>query len=235
MTQSSPCLQTTLPPARDAAEPGYPSQNARIVIADDHPLVRHGVRMALTRSEQNHIVGEASNSDEALRMVLSLRPDLLILDLQMPGMSAEELIAQALAAYPSLKILVLTSHDDEKTVQRLKKVRIAGYMLKSEAPESLLQAVHIIQHGAVWFSKCVAHKMMGLDIQDSAASQLTPRELQILALLAKGLDNHRIAEQVKLAEQTVRNYVTVIYEKIGVCSRVEAVVWAYANGLISAG
>ena len=207
-------------------------ERCRILIADDHPLVRSGVKATLSRSEDNMVVGEACNAEEALRLVLAFKPDVITLDLDMPGLSAEDFALQSLAAHPSLKILVITAHDDEATVRRLKKVRISGYMLKDEAPENLLQAVRAIQQGAVWFSQSVAHKMMGLDTPDDPAPMLTPRERQVLAHIGKGLDNQAIASQLHLAEQTVRNYATNIYDKIGVSSRVEAAVWARDRGLL---
>lgn len=204
----------------------------RIVIADDHPLVRFGVKSTLARSEEHQVVGEASNAEEALRLVAELKPDLLTLDLNMPGIAPEELAAQAREHHPELKVLVLTAMDDEPTVRRLKKVRLSGYMLKDEAPENLLQAVRAIEQGAVWFSQSIAHKMMGLDIAEDPAPTLTARERQVLAQIARGLDNLAIANELSLAEQTVRNYASAIYEKIGATSRVEAAVWARERGIL---
>ena len=204
----------------------------RIVIADDHPLVRFGVKSTLARSEEHQVVGEASNAEEALRLIVELKPDLLTLDLNMPGIAPEELAAQAREHHPELKVLVLTALDDEPTVRRLKKVRLSGYMLKDEAPENLLQAVRAIEQGAVWFSQSIAHKMMGLDIAEDPAPTLTARERQVLAQIARGLDNLAIANELSLAEQTVRNYASAIYEKIGASSRVEAAVWARERGIL---
>ena len=204
----------------------------RIVIADDHPLVRSGITATLLRSPDNKVVGEASDSEEALRLVASLKPDLLTLDLSMPGTIApEDVAAQALALHPPLKILVLTAHDDEAMVRRLKKVRISGYLLKDEAPENLLQAVRAIEQGAVWISQSIAHKMMGLNATEDPVINLNARERQVLTQIGKGMDNLSIATKLNLAEQTVRNYASAIYEKIGVSSRVEAVVWARERGI----
>ena len=204
----------------------------RIVIADDHPLVRSGITATLLRSPDNKVVGEASDSEEALRLVASLKPDLLTLDLSMPGIIApEDVAAQALALHPPLKILVLTAHDDEAMVRRLKKVRISGYLLKDEAPENLLQAVRAIEQGAVWISQSIAHKMMGLNATEDPVINLNARERQVLTQIGKGMDNLSIATELNLAEQTVRNYASAIYEKIGVSSRVEAVVWARERGI----
>lgn len=213
--------------------PAAGSTNVRILIADDHPLVRFGVKTTLQRATENEVVGEACNAEETLRYVRSLKPDMITLDLDMPGpCTPEDLAAQCLEVHPTLRILVLTAHDDEATVRRLKKIRLSGYLLKDEAPEHLLQAVRAIQQGAVWFSQSIAHKMMGLDLQEDAAPTLTPRERQVLAAIGKGVDNRTIANELSLAEQTVRNYATTIYEKIGVTSRVEAAVWARDRGIL---
>ena len=204
----------------------------RIIIAADHPLVRSGSRATLQRRDDNEVVGEASNSQETLTETNRLKPDLLILDLNMPGKPPEELAVELRETLPDLKILVLPVQEDEASIRRLMKVRISGYLLKDEAPENLLQAVRAISQGAAWFSQTVAHRMMGLREGEDRLEVLTPREKQILLQIAQGRDNQTIAKDLSLAEQTVRNYASTIYEKIGVHSRVEAVVWARDNGLV---
>lgn len=204
----------------------------KIVIADDHPLVRSGVKSTLARSDDVQVVGEAQNSAEAMKLIEQHRPDMLILDIEMPGIPADELTVAARELVPDLKILVLTAHEDEGSIRRLMKVKISAYMLKDEAPENLLQAVRAIGQGAVWFSQSVAHKLMGLNDPEDDLPSLTPRERQILTQIALGHDNQTIANELSLAEQTVRNYASSIYEKIGVASRVEAVVWARDRGIV---
>ncbi len=204
----------------------------KIVIADDHPLVRSGVKSTLSRSDEVQVVGEAQDGSETLKMVEQHKPDLLILDVEMPGMPADELTVAARNIVPGLKVLVLTAHEDEASIRRLMKVKISAYMLKDEAPENLLQAVRAISQGAAWFSQSVAHKLMGLSDPEDDLPSLTPREKQILQQIALGHDNQTIANELSLAEQTVRNYASSIYEKIGVASRVEAVVWARDRGIV---
>lgn len=203
----------------------------KVLIADDHPLVRSGVRGTLSRSDECDIVGEAQDAKETLKLVEQLKPDLLILDLDMPGGPPEELAQSVRQVHPGLKILVLTAHNDDKILRRLTKVSISGYLLKDEAPENLLQAVRTIGQGAAWFSQAVAQRLLNLHQQEDPVPSLTPRERQILGLISQGKDNQSIAQQLALAEQTVRNYASVIYDKIGVASRVEAVVWARQQGL----
>lgn len=200
----------------------------RIVLADDHPLIRSGIRATLVGQDSMQVVAESEDGDQALQDVLKHRPDLLMLDLSMPGLPARQLIAKARAALPDLKILVVTAYDDDRHVRSLADVPISGYLLKEEALENLLQAIRVIQQGAVWFSQSVVDKIRGFSRRASQtdALALNPRDLQILALLGRGLDNQVIAREVSLAEQTVRNYVSTLYQKIGVNTRAEAVVWA---------
>jgi len=200
-----------------------------ILVADDHPLVRNGVVCTLERSTEVKVVGEAQNFTETLQLIEKLRPNMLILDVEMPGGQADQLTLAARELLPELKILILTAHLDEATIRRLVKVKISGYILKDEAPELLLQAVRTISKGAAWFSQSVAQKMMGLNDVPEDRVNLTPREKQILKLISQGKDNGTIAQELYLAEQTVRNYASTIYEKIGVATRVEAVVWALEN------
>ena len=211
-------------------------EKIRIVVADDHPLVRCGIRAALARDESMEVVAEAQDGDKALQMVREHNPDLLLLDVSMPGLAYDEVVRQARETQPALKTLILTVHDEDAYVRRLAAVPISGYMLKDEAPESLLQAVRVIQQGATWFSQSVARKMMsswsdprGRNEQDPG---LSPREREILAEIAHAEDNLAIAHKLNLAEQTVRNYVSTLYHKIGVTTRVGAAVWAREHGVI---
>lgn len=204
----------------------------KIVIADDHPLVRSGIRATLARCDEFEVVGEAQDSQEALKLIQQHQPDLLISDVEMPGLPADELTLAARQLLPQLKVLILTVHADEATIRRLMKARISAYMLKDEAPENLLQAVRALKQGAAWFSQSIALKLMNLSNAQDDLPALTAREKEILQEIALGHDNQTIANRLSLAEQTVRNYASSIYEKIGVSSRVEAVVWARDRGMI---
>lgn len=206
------------------------SSPVRILIADDHPLVRTGVRLALGRAPENVPVGEAGNGDQALSLVTSLKPDMLILDVDMPGLKTENLIAAALEVHPALKVLILSSHTGDEVLPRIRGLKIFGYVLKDESSDHLLQAVRAISEGATWFSQTIANKMMG-QARERNTVKFTRREREILGLIAAGKDNRWIAENLVLAEQTVRNYATIIYEKIGVQSRVEAVIWVKEHPL----
>ena len=205
----------------------------RIVIADDHPLVRSGIKLALLNHEGLDVVAEADTGNGALNAVIEHKPDLLILDLSMPGLPSEEVVAQGVLAHPELKTLVLTAYDDDVYVRRLSQVPISGYLLKDEAPESLAQAVRVIEKGAVWFSQSIATRIMGFS-RTQARDPLkifNACERDVLLRIAQGLDNHAIALDLHLAQQTVRNYVCTIYQKMGVSSRVAAVLWARDRGI----
>lgn len=204
----------------------------KVLVADDHPLVRSGVRMTLSKADDLEVIGEAQDSQEVLDLVSQHQPDLMILDIEMPGLPADEVILQARQHCPELKVLVLTAHEDTDHIRALMKAKVSAYMLKDEAPENLLQAVRAIRQGAAWFSQSVAHKLMGLHETEDPLPNLTTREKQILVQIALGQDNQTIAQELSLAEQTVRNYASSIYEKIGVNSRVEAVVWARDRGIV---
>lgn len=201
------------------------------MVADDHPLVRSGVRATLSQSDEISVVAEAHDFKEAVELLSKLKPDILLLDVEMPGGKAENLIVTAREMQPNIKILILTSHAEAATIRALMKAKISGYLLKDEAPEHLLQAVRVLGSGATWFSQGVMEKMMNsTDVEDELVA-LSPREKQILRLLAQAKDNATIADELSLAEQTVRNHVSTLYSKLGVASRVEAIVWVRERNL----
>jgi DNA-binding NarL/FixJ family response regulator len=205
----------------------------RIVIADDHPLVRKGIKAALEGEVGIKVVAEASTGDEALSLVSEHQPDLLLLDLSMPGPTAEHLIGQARKALPELKVLILTAHDDEVHLRELSHLPLSGYLLKDEAVHYLSKAIRAIGDGAVWFSQPVSDKIRSLShrLADPELLCLSSRDREVLSRIGRGMDNKIIAEELNLAEQTVRNYVSRVYLRIGVNSRAEAVVWAREHAL----
>ena len=207
------------------------AETIRVLLADDHPLVRSGIRATLANEPGVEFVGEATDGNEAQQMCLELRPDLMLLDLSMPGPSPLETIAYVREQREGTKILILTAYDDDAYIRGLMGAGIDGYLLKDEATEALMNAVQAIHSGGTWFSRSVAQKMFEWRSgEKSAAFDLTRREEEMLAGIAQGWDNKRIAEEYTLAEQTVRNYISRIYDKLNLHSRAEVVVWARQQG-----
>lgn len=201
-----------------------------VVIADDHPLMRSGIRATLQDDPDICVVGEASDGLEVQTLCRRLEPHVLILDLSMPGPSFLETLASLKSAVPTTSVLVLTAFDDSVHIRSLVRAGIAGYMLKDEVPDALISAVRTVRQGGTWFSRTVFSKLQEVG-QDGALQELTDRERDVLTLVAHGRDNGDIAHELGLAEQTIRNYVSRIYEKVGLHSRVELAVWARDLGL----
>lgn len=199
----------------------------RVLLADDHPLIRAGLRTTLEIEDDIVVAGEALDGDEARVQCAALHPDVLVLDLNMPGSTAVETLASVRASCPRTRVLMLTAYDDDAYVRGLVQAGAMGYVLKDEAPEALVQAVRSVAQGGTWFSQqVVAHLVLPAAHDARNHHNLTRRELQIVRLIARGWDNARIAEELSLGEQTIRNYVSRLYGKIGVQTRAEAVVWA---------
>ncbi len=199
----------------------------RIVIADAHPLIRAGLQSSLTSETDLCVVGEAANGEEAQRLCEDHQPDVLLLDLGMPGPSALETLAYLHQHSPQTRVLMLTAFDDEAHVRGLVEAGVAGYMLKEEAPATLSEAIRAVMRGFAWFSQSVAQKLT----QPPASAALTQREQEVLRLLARGGTNRKIAEELCVAEITVRFHLRNIYSKIDVGTRAQAVRWAMQHGL----
>jgi len=208
------------------------SQSIRVLLADDHPLVRAGLRTTLEAEPDIVIAGEASDGDEAQRQCAALQPDILVLDVNMPGPPALATLAAVPDVCPRTRVVVLTAYDDDAYVRGLVLAGAMGYVLKDEAPEALVQAVRTVAQGGTWFSRPVVENLVRpAERDESDAPSLTERESQIMRLIAQGWDNARIAEELYLSEQTIRNYVSRLYGKIGVQTRAEAVVWGREHGM----
>jgi DNA-binding NarL/FixJ family response regulator len=203
----------------------------RVLLADDHPLVRSGIRATLTAEPDLTLVGEATNGREAQHLSRELEPDVLLLDLSMPGPRPAETAAYLREHCPEVRVLVLTAYDDDAYVRGVAAAGVAGYVLKDEATETVVRAIRAVVRGDAWFSQPIAEKMAQMEYGRAAEPALTERERQILDLMAQGCDNAHIAAELCLAEQTVRNYVSTIYKKLEVGSRAKAVVWAREHGL----
>ncbi|HEX6289765.1 MAG TPA: response regulator transcription factor [Herpetosiphonaceae bacterium] len=205
------------------------SNSIRVLLADDHPFVRAGIRAILSAESDITLIAEASNGHEARQMSVDMQPDILLLDLRMPGPAPTETVPYVRERCPNTRVLILTAYDDEVYVRRMASLDIAGYVLKEEATESIVRAIRAIMNGETWFSRAILAKLIQYQQgqnQRTPEQLLTTRERQILDLLIEGWDNARIAHSLNLAEQTVRNHLSRIYMKLDVRSRAEAIVWA---------
>ncbi len=207
----------------------------RVLLADDHPVVRAGIRAFVAAETDMEVVGEATNGDQAREICLRLQPDVLLLDMNMPGPPPAETVSYLQEHCPSTKVLVLTAYDNDFYVRGVIGAGAAGYVLKDEAPEAVVRAIRAVMKGDTWYSQPIVKKLAQWRASESAVTEeraLTSREFDILKLIARGCNNGQIAETLGIAEQTTRNYISKIYEKLNVNSRAEAIVWARERGLV---
>lgn len=204
------------------------NKKIRVLMIDDHPIVRSGIRMLLEKAGDIEVVGEADRGDDAVGLLKRLKPDVLLLDMEMPGKTGVEVAREVEAARLPVRVLALSAHDDEEYIMNLLANGAAGYLTKEEALDTIVDAVHGVANGEEgWLSRRAAARMATMtrkrqrDIID-----LTDREEEVLKLVAEGWTNNRIASELALSERTVRFHLTNIYDKLGVTSRAEAISWA---------
>jgi DNA-binding NarL/FixJ family response regulator len=204
----------------------------RVILADDHPFIRAGLRTTLEAEPDIVVVGEAATGHEAQALCRELQPDIMVLDLNMPGPPATATVAHVQEHCSQVRVLVLTAYDDEPYIRGLVSAGVSGYILKDEAPDALVQAVRTVVLGGTWFSQSIVRKLTGGPRQGrNADPDLTARERQLLGLLMHGRDNANIARELCLGEQTVRNYLSRMYAKLGVQTRTEAIAWAHEHNI----
>ena len=214
-----------------------------VAIIDDHPIVRAGMRTVLESTDNIAVVAEGGSGSEALQLVEEYDPDVLVLDINLPDKSGIDVTRQLRSQNSSTAILILTAHDDSQAIFELLEEGAIGYVLKDEALETLANAVRAAASGQSWLSPTIASQVVQravkprTNIEQNALSSptgenLTPREHQILRLLAKGLDNTSIAEKLTVTKRTVQNHISNIYGKLGVASRTEAMLYAIRHGLV---
>ena len=228
-----------MPLHRPPAKPGL-SENfmIRVVVIDDHPIVRAGMRAILEGAEGISVVAEGTSGADALRLVARHRPDVLVLDVSLPDLNGLEVARRLREQGSTTTILVLTVHGDRQTVFGLLESGATGYVLKDEALETLVAAVRAAARGESWLSPSVARQVVRRAVGEERAEpgpplpSLTPREREVLRLLAQGLDNAAIARRLGVTKRTVQNHVSNIYSKLDVSSRTEAALLAIRHGVV---
>jgi two-component system, NarL family, response regulator LiaR len=206
----------------------------RVLVADDHPVVRHGLRTLLELQDDLEPVGEAADGAEAIRLVEETLPDVVLMDLVMPEMDGIEAIRRIRAFSPSTKVIVLTSFGEDDKVFPAIKAGAAGYLLKDVHPDELTDAVRRVQRGEALLHPAVAARLMRefADDRESGADQLTERELEVLGLIARGRSNKQIALELVLSEKTVKTHVSNILAKLHLADRTQAALYAVRRRLV---
>jgi NarL family two-component system response regulator LiaR len=207
-----------------------------VLIVDDHGMVRQGLRTYLELLDDIDIVGEAENGVEALEQVRQHQPDIVLMDLVMPEMNGIEATRQALAISSSTKVIVLTSFTEDELVFPAIEAGAAGYLLKDVDPAELHQAIQAVHGGEIQLhpdiTKKLIHRITASEIEpDSALGELTPRELEVLSLIAQGKSNREIATTLTISEKTVKTHVGNILGKLHLSDRTQAAIFAHKHGL----
>lgn len=206
----------------------------RVLLADDHPVVRRGARALLEQAPDLQVVAETGNGHEVLALVLATQPDVLLLDMLLPGLSGLEVARQVSAVKPPVHILGFSAHADAQFIRTLMQNGAAGYLLKDEAPALLVEAVRSIARGEEgWYSRQAAAKMGAwLQGDHEQRQSLTAREHEVLTQLVAGKTNQEIAAALVISEKTVEKHLHSLFVKFDASSRVEAAVYAVQKGLV---
>ena len=212
----------------------------RVVLADDQPLVRSGLRMILGTASDVEVVGEASDGREAVRVCAEQRPDVVLMDVRMPGMDGIDATRAVVTAEAPPRVLILTTFDLDEVVYDALRAGASGFLLKDAPEERLVSAIRVVADGGSLFAPSVTRRLIeefarrgtqaGADL-----AALTPREREVLELVARGLSNAEIASRLWLSENTVKTHVARLLMKLGLRDRVQAVVLAYESGLVRPG
>ena len=209
----------------------------RILIADDHPLFRKGMRTLLAATADTEVVGEATTGQEVIELAATLQPDVILMDLQMPGINGIEATRQIVHMSPHIRVLVVTLFEDDASVFTALRAGARGYVLKDAKEDEMVRAIRAVGSGEAIFSPAIASRLMDFfaaphpSVSKEVFPTLTEREREILQLIARGSTNHDIAKQLVLSVKTVNNYVSNIFSKLQVTDRAQAIIRARDAGL----
>jgi len=202
----------------------------RVLLADDHAVVRKGIREFLEEDAAIRVVAEANNGEEAVAMVARDKPDVAVLDIQMPRLNGLDAARQIKKDFPATRVLMLTAYDEDPYIIAALQAGASGYLLKTASSAELVSAVHAVALGENALSPSVAQKLvqraLGKEARDETIEALTERELEVLRLAAKGLGNKQIGAALSISDRTVQGHLANIYSKLHVTTRTEAVMFA---------
>jgi DNA-binding NarL/FixJ family response regulator len=209
---------------------------ARVLIADDQTLFRAGLGRLLDEDSRVEVVGQALDGQDAVKQAAKLKPDVVLMDLKMPGIDGIEATRQITEADPNVKVLILTTFETDSNVIQALKAGASGYVLKDSSPDAIASSVVAVMSGERVMAGAVANRVLqmltGATTPKEFYDGLTNREIEILKLLANGMANKQIAYRLKISEKTVRNHVSNTYEKLGIYDRSQAVLYAVRKGLV---
>jgi len=213
----------------------------RIMIVDDHPLTRQGLRQVLSLEDDLVVVGEAQHGDEVLAKADALKPDVILMDINLPGKNGIELTAELKEKAPLVNILALTVDNDQHHVHKIIKAGALGYILKDVEPDTLVEAIKAVARGDAYIQPCLLSRLLSefrqlMNVEPQATPPeelgLTQREKEIVNYIARGESNREIAERLFISEKTVKNHVSSILRKMALGDRTQVAVYAYRKGLM---
>jgi DNA-binding NarL/FixJ family response regulator len=213
------------------------AESTRVLVADDHTLFRYGLKAMLANAEGFEVVGEAATGEEVVEKVAQTRPDIVLMDIQMPGINGIEATRRVLERDPSIGVVVVTMFEDDNSVFAAMRAGARGYVLKGADAEEVLKVVAAVAEGEAHFGPEIARRLMGFFSAPKPAApseafpELTAREAEVLDLIAQGLNNQDIARRLYLSPKTVRNHISNIFLKLQVADRAQAIVRAREAGL----
>src|SRR5438046_2100113 len=206
-------------------------KRVRVLLVDDHPIVRQGIRRCLAPHAMLEVVGEAANGAEAIARAVELRPDVVIMDLTMPEMNGLEATRRLLAVAPRTKVVVMSVHDDKHRVIEMVRAGCKGYVVKDAPPAELVRAIESVQRGEIFFSTGVVNLLLG-DSRPLSQQELSERELEVLALIADGRSNREIASLLLVSKRTVETHRKNIMKKLEIRSTAGLTRFAISHGIV---
>jgi DNA-binding NarL/FixJ family response regulator len=211
-------------------------QPVRVLISDDQTLFRSGLAKLLAEDPRVQVVGQASDGNEAIKLVKNLTPDVILMDLKMPNLDGVEATRRILAEFPLVKVLILTTFETDNYVLQALRAGASGYVLKDSQPAAIVSSVVAVMAGERVMASAVANRVLemltGATTPKEFYDGLTTREIEILRLIAAGRANKQIAHRLAISEKTVRNHVSNMYEKLKIYDRTQAVLYALRKGLV---